>query len=291
MAHRITEEFRKRLPKKEPAAKPGEEAAQSLKPLTDEELASLSESDRAAYKKRLKDAQSALKEAQDKKDPAGIIAANEELAALFSEYRKKTGAPAMDPASDFNAFKKLSHDERKKVCESLKDQVAASTTKGDCAAILQDAAAETLKCNSIKKGKDQETLEARNACMSRIKACQSESPSGKASASTRSVDPNVKFACQQPDFGDQFIADARKPSTERRPNMVASMNPVCKEKEELSDGKCVAKKDPNSMLDVKAGVIGAVGGAFLGLLGGPIGALIGAAVGFAVFYYANKTLR
>lgn len=69
--------------------------------------------------------------------------------------------------------------------------------------------------------------------------------------------------------------------------------PYCTDGKKLEAGKCVKvpPADDGKWLDVKAGVIGAAGGAILGVLGGPTGVVLGALAGFALFYAANKVLR
>lgn len=272
MAHRITEEYRKLLPKKDPAAKPsdGAGAVQDLKPLTDDELKNLTEAERIAYKARLDQAQAKLEAAKKKKDPAGIAAANEELSSLITEYRKKAEANAMTTVpTTVDELNALTKPQQTKFCKDL-----AGAPSGGFVGGFQ----------VVEKAKDQ--LAAAAGGDDKVK--------GIMSGQTDKGTPVVS-AAPQPQIAKTEVDKLRDRCKELMAALPASSSGgsgslTAKVPGLDTDGK-KKEEDKNAGLDTKAGAIGAVGGAFLGMLGGPLGMVIGAIIGFLVFKYANKALR
>lgn len=261
----------------EPDKKP--DAAQDLKPLTDEERQNLTETERLAYEGRLKQVRAKLEEAKKKKDPAGIAAANEEMAAIIAEYRKKAADNAMSSipktVDELNALTKA---QQQKFCADLarapqgsfvggytivseaKDQLAASAEGTDKAKGIMtgDAPRSDAAVTAAPPPQVQQTEV--DKMRARCKELMAALPSGGSVGNIAGKVPDIK--------------DSKGPED-------------C---EKGKDGKCIVaeKADPNKWLNVKMGVAGLVPGLMVGSFFGPVGLIVCAAIGFGVFWGLGK---
>ena len=280
-------------PTKTPAVSSGTaaspESAQDLKPLTPEELKNLTKADQIVYAERLKGARAKLEEAKKKNpvDGAGVLAANEEISAIITEFRKKAADNVMKSipknVAELNALPKP---QQEKFCADLMStaeggyvegfQVVTGAMKQADTAAASDEKASGIIDAATKKAAPEVTA----APLPQIEKTEADKIRARCKELMRNPSPSS---------GEhKHKGNITGPAVEKG----YVKGPTCTEKQTLEDDKCVPKKDKDGMiLDIKAGAIGAAGGAVIGLLGGPIGAVVGAAIGFAAFYYANKALR